>query len=115
MAPSPRGIEIGNGGSKKRIWKVGKELGRGACATVCALNNDDGSSTEFAIKLAPVAEKKTKKANSIQERNEALLHYEQLIYQTQFQDLQGKIIPSLPTAAKEPPIAGEASGTSCYK
>ena len=111
MATSPRGITIGNAVNRKRTWKVGKELGSGACATVCALLNDDGSSTEFAIKLAPVPQKKTKKGNTPEEKNADLLHYEQLIYQTQFQGLQGTVIPSLPNPTNGPPISGEESGT----
>jgi hypothetical protein len=114
MVASPRGIEIGNGpASKRRIWKVGKELGRGACATVCALTNQDGSSTEFAIKLAPCRNNnnnKTKKKLTPEEANADLLNYEQRIFKTQFPRLQGTVIPSLPKGQKEPPDYGYESG-----
>lgn len=112
MAPSPVGIEISKG---KRTWKVGKKLGSGACATVCALKSiDNGSSieTDFAVKMAPLAKKKTKKGNSPAELNAKLLYYEQLVYSTQFRPLQGNFIPTTPSASsKDPPIYGDENGT----
>lgn len=102
MAPSPVGIEIGS------KWKVGKKLGTGACATVCALNKVGGGTTEFAVKLAPLPKRKTKNGKSLEEKNVSILNYEQMIYQTQFQSLQGTIIPSLPD--RNPPISGESNG-----
>ncbi len=111
MAP-PVGIEISKG---KRKWKIGKVLGSGACATVCALKYiKDGSTseTDYAVKLAPLAKKKTKKGNSIEEMNAKLLYYEQLVYTTQFRTLQGIFIPSAPSSSpKDPPIYGDESGT----
>ena len=112
MTPSPVGIEISKG---KRKWKVGKMLGSGACATVCALKSiDNGRSneTEFAVKMAPLAKKKTKKGNSPDEMNVKLLYYEQLVYTTQFRTLQGDFIPSVPnqSSSKDPPAYGEENG-----
>ncbi|VEU34511.1 unnamed protein product [Pseudo-nitzschia multistriata] len=112
MAPSPVGIEISKG---KRKWKVGEILGHGACATVCSLGKiENGTCTEtnFAVKLAPLPVKKTKKGNSPQEMNAKLLYYEQMIYTTQFRGLQGKLIPNVPNLSnsRDPPIYGDESG-----
>jgi hypothetical protein len=117
MAPSPVGIEISKG---KRKWKIGKMLGSGACATVCALKSmdSDGRSneTDFAVKVAPLPKKKTKKGNSPDEMNAKLLYYEQLVYTTQFRQLQGSQIPSVPSASsKDPPLYGDEKGTLFYK
>lgn len=111
MAPSPVGIEIHNG---RNIWKVGRILGKGACATVCSLNRIDSSGsneTEFAVKLAPLPKKKTKKGNSVEETNVKLLYYEKLVYTTQFQSLQGRFIPYVPqSSSKVPPVYGDVNG-----
>ena len=111
MAPSPVGINISKG---KRKWRVGKVLGNGACATVCELKSIDNgkcNETEFAVKLAPIPKKKTKKGNSPEETNDKLLYYEQMVYNTQFQSLQGSFIPIVPTAAsKNPPSNGIENG-----
>mmetsp|Transcript_57968 Transcript_57968/g.64786 ORF Transcript_57968/g.64786 Transcript_57968/m.64786 type:complete len:586 (-) Transcript_57968:1179-2936(-) len=113
MELSPVGIEITNG---SRQWKVGKILGKGACATVCSLNRIDSSDnscneTEFAVKLAPLPKKKTKKGNSVEETNEKLLYYEHLVYNTQFQSLQGTFIPNVPkSSSKVPPVYGNVNG-----
>jgi hypothetical protein len=112
MAPSPVGIEISKG---KRKWKVGKMLGSGACATVCALKSiENGSSneTDFAVKVAPLPKKKTKKGNSPDEMNVKLLYYEQLVYTTQFRCLQGNFIPRVPnsSSSKDPPVYGDQNG-----
>lgn len=117
MAQSPVGIEISKG---KRKWKIGKVLGSGACATVCALkymNSGICEETDYAVKLAPLAKKKTRKGNSPEEMNEKLLYYEQLVYTTQFRSLQGVFIPSAPSASsKDPPIYGDEKGKqSCFE
>lgn len=107
MAP-PKGIEIYKGKTAK--WRVGKNLGTGACAAVHSLEEIEGSSTEWAIKLAPLPKKKTKKASSPEEVNVRLLHHEGVMYINQFQDLQGSYVPRLPPY-KGPPSNGEAEGT----
>ena len=112
MAPkqnknSPVGIEIAKGPRKPFQWKVGKSLGCGACAAVHELVTVDGAPTEFAIKLAAVPEKRTKKGSSQAEVNERLIDFERLLYQNQFPDLQGTNIPTLPSG-KGPPASGEA-------
>jgi hypothetical protein len=60
-------IEIRKGRNPK--WRVGKLLGSGACATVHLLEEMDGSPTGFAIKVAPIPKKMTKKRNSMEEVN----------------------------------------------
>ena len=112
MAPSPVGIEISKG---KRKWKIGKILGSGACATVCSmkvLDNGRGEDTSFAVKLAPLPKKTTRKGNSPAEINAKLLYYEQLVYTTQFRSLQGEFIPRVPnsSSSKDPPVYGEENG-----
>eukprot|EP00536_Pseudo-nitzschia_multiseries_P005504 jgi/Psemu1/12707/gm1.12707_g len=122
---SPVGLEIVKG---KRRWKVGSVLGRGACATVCSLEKVRSSSSQsqsqsqqqqsllpafrFAIKLAPLPTKTTKKGNSRDETNAKLLYYEQMIYTTQFRSLQGSILPRVPnfSAPSDPPLYGDANG-----
>ena len=106
MAKSPVGIEIYKG--KQPKWKVGKQLGTGACATVHQLDNIDGSPTEFAIKLAPLPKKITKKQNSKEETNQRLLSFENTVYHNQVQDLQGTFVPKLPPS-KGPPAHGTAA------
>ena len=112
MISSPVGIEISKG---KRKWKIGEILGSGACATVCSMKAiDDGGckETNFAVKLAPIPSKTTRKGNSPTETNVKLLYYEQLVYTTQFRSLQGVFIPRVPnsSSSKDPPIYGEESG-----
>jgi hypothetical protein len=101
MAP-PTGIMIG------KKWKVGKKIGTGACAVVCDLQTTDGDATTYAVKLARIPERTTKNGKSKGEMDISLLNYEQMIYQTQFQDLQGSMIPMLP--ASGPPVTGESEG-----
>ena len=100
---SAAGVAIG------KKWKAGKKIGSGACAVVYDLVTTDGRSTDYVVKMTPVPKKKTKKNGKTKEEIDAsLLHYEQLVYQTQFQRLQGKTIPSIPFAG--PPITGESGG-----
>jgi hypothetical protein len=107
MAPSPVGIELLKGSKPK--WRVGKELGSGACATVHLLEEIDGTPTELAIKLTPIPTKKTKKQNSIEEVNSSRLYFEHVVYHNQFQDVQGTFIPKL-APYKGPQPHGEAGG-----
>ena len=108
MAPKlPVGIELLKGKTPK--WRVGKELGSGACATVHLLEEIDGTATEWAIKLAPIPKKKTKKGNSTEEVNDRILYHESVMYQNQFQDLQGIYVPKLPPF-NGPPTSGETEG-----
>jgi hypothetical protein len=106
MGPTPVGIEIRRGNAK---YRVGQQIGKGACAAVYTLNDaEDNKATEFAVKIASLPTKTTKKGNSPEERNAALLHYEQLVYQTQFVGLQGRFIPSVPS--KGPPVTVDTNG-----
>ena len=111
MAPLV-GMEIRNGSAK---FKVGNQIGSGACASVYELKDASGQVTEYAVKVAPIAVKKTKKGNSLAEKNEALLHYEQLIYNTQFVSLQGKYIPSLPASNGPPRYLPDHNGKPTQK
>jgi len=108
MAPSAKGVEILKGSKAK--WKIGKMLGRGACATVYSLDTIDGDPTEYAVKVVPMPIKKTKKQNSELETNARLLHFEHLVYSNMLQDIRGIYVPKLPFSAKEPPSQGEADG-----
>jgi len=99
---STTGVAVG------KKWKAGKKIGSGACAVVYDLVTTDGRSTDYVVKMTPVPKKKTKNGKTKEEIDASLLHYEQLIYQTQFQSLQGKTIPSIPFAG--PPITGESGG-----
>jgi pSer/pThr/pTyr-binding forkhead associated (FHA) protein len=108
MASSALGIEIRKGSNPK--WRVGKKVGSGACATVHALEEIDGTATEFAIKLAPIPVKTTKKKNSEAEINATRIYYEHVVYRNQFQDILGEYLPNLPSYSKGPPSHGEAGG-----
>jgi hypothetical protein len=110
MAPpsvaSARGIEIGK---NTRRWKVGEKLGSGACATVHTLQTLEGAPTEYAVKIAPLPMKTTKKQNAPAEVNDRYLAHEAMLYQTQFPHLQGTIVPNLPSG-KGPPVTGIVEG-----
>ena len=106
MAP-PVGIKLKK--SKNPKWKVGKKIGAGACASVHELLELDGTATDFAIKLAPLPTKTTRKQNSPAEVNARLLYFEQLMYNNQFPDMCGKTIPKLPPYGG-PPVQGEEEG-----
>lgn len=108
MAPSATGVEILKGSKAK--WRVGRKLGSGACAAVHTLEEADGTPTEFAIKLAPLPKKITKKKNSVDEVNARTLYYEHVVYRNQFQDILGIYVPNLPSYGKAPPSNGEAGG-----
>ena len=107
--PPPEGIQIYKGQTAK--WRVGKKLGSGACAAVHSLEEIDGPSTatEWAIKLAPLPTKTTKKGSSPAEVNARLIHHESVMYQNQFQDLRGIFLPRLPPY-QGPQPSGEANG-----
>ena len=108
MAPSSAvGIEIRKGNTAR--WRVGAKLGSGACASVHLLQDAEGDETEFAIKLTPLPKKTTKKQNSQDEVNARMLYFEHVMYQNQFQDIQGTYIPELPPY-KGPPSYGESDG-----
>lgn len=112
MAPSPEGTEIVR--NKRAKFVVGKKLGSGACATVHELKDSNGVPTKYAIKIAPLPQKKSKKGKTEEEMNAQLIFYEQLIYQNQLAQLCGTYIPSLPNSLikEEPPVYGEENGTS---
>jgi len=112
MAP-PVGLIIGGEKPRNPTWRIGKEAGKGACASVHFLENVDdsnrSSSCSFCIKVAPLPVKTTKKKTSIPERNVRLLNHEEAIYRNQLPDYQGYIIPKLPPFVG-PPVSGEVDG-----
>ncbi|KAG7352891.1 protein kinase domain containing protein [Nitzschia inconspicua] len=109
MSPSPSEIEIVRNRNK---FTVGKKIGSGSCAAVYELKDSTGQPTKFAIKVAPLPKKKTKKENSVEEINAQMLSYESMVYQTNFSELQGQFIPSIPDSMtkSDPPVNGEANG-----
>lgn len=113
MAPSttgPVGIELYKGSKAK--WRVGRELGSGACATVHGLEEIDGTTTEYAIKLTALPSKATKKGKSKEEIQASALYFENLIYTNHVQDIQGTFVPKLPPYGKGPPTYGDEEGAS---
>ena len=114
MAP-PVGLIIESG---KNQWKVGKEVGTGACASVHLLqeanSNNSNSDTDWVIKIAPLPTKITKNRKTLPERNAHLIYYEELMYQSQFNEFQGDILPRLPAGGKEPPSKGQDNGYTYF-
>ena len=111
MAP-PEGLIVGGDGSsssRKPQWKVGKRIGEGACASVHVLLDNNDQDTSYVIKIVPLPSKTTRKKATIPERNARLLHYEELVYKTQFSNYQGWIIPKL-SPYIGPPSYGEVDG-----
>jgi hypothetical protein len=94
MVPSPIGIEI------FKHYRVGPKIGNGACATVHELLDKNGIPTEFAIKVAPLPKKVTKKRNSPDEMNASLIYHEQNLYQNHFGKIRGIFIPMIPPQVK---------------
>lgn len=86
---------------------VGRKIGNGACAVVYELNDAQGNSTDFAIKVTPEA-KKTAKPPLLEVQNASLLNYERMVYQNHFAGIQGKLIPSIPS--KGPPVMSNVNG-----
>ena len=104
---SPEGLIIagGNDTNRKAQWKIGKRVGEGACASVHLLDNMDGSSSGFVVKIVPVPTKTTKQGKSPEETNARLLNHEALMYQNQLPEYQGYIIPKMPPYIGPPPRA----------
>lgn len=111
MAP-PVGLIIESG---KNQWKVGKEVGAGACASVHLLQEaNSNNSSDWVIKIAPLPTKITKNRKTLPERNAHLIYYEELMYQSQFNEFQGDILPRLPAGTKEPPSKGQDNGYTYF-
>lgn len=115
---SPVGLIISSG---KHQWKVGKEVGSGACASVHLLqevHNGNGaksksnntSTSSWVVKIAPLPTKITKQRKTPPERNAHLIYYEELMYQSQFVEFQGDILPRLPAGGHQPPSKGQGDG-----
>jgi hypothetical protein len=104
MVPSPVGIEIA------KHYRVGRKIGSGACANVYELLDRYGKPTEFAIKMAPLPKKVTKKRNSPDEMNASLIYHEQNLYQNHFGQIRGKYIPNIPSEVQL--VYGDTNGKS---
>ena len=113
MAP-PVGIIIVRDAAHKLKWKIGKEVGSGACAAVHLLHDEQQSKTsdcQWVVKLAPLPKKITKAGKSLSEVNANLIDFERQMYQNQFIEYQGDILPHLPSSSSDnPPVTGEQDG-----
>lgn len=104
---SPKGLTLG---TKKHAWRIGKQLGSGACGAVHVLESSS-SSEKRAIKLAtlpPTSSNKRSKAYKEQNHNCSLLSYEALQYQNQLVSLRGKMIPDV--GGKGLQVTGDLEG-----
>lgn len=110
---SPVGLIIG-GGSSKQQWKVGKQIGSGACASVHLLKAPDGKESGFVVKVASLPTKITKKKTTIPERNARLLYKEAQIYQNMFSNYRGSILPKAPSYVG-PPQTGDVDGKPGFR
>jgi hypothetical protein len=107
MVSSPVGHEIA------KHYRVGPKIGSGACATVYELLDRNGNPTEFAVKMAPLPKKVTKKKNSPEETNASLIYHEQNLYQNHFGTIRGKYIPMTPSDLRL--VHGTTNGKSRAK
>lgn len=86
-------------GSAKNTWRIGKELGAGACGSVHALHNDNNKeSSLYAVKVVELPAKKAapKKKKSPLEIMAGLLSYEVMVYKGVLSSIRGKYIPEIP-------------------
>ena len=119
----PTGILIG---PPAKAWRVGRELGRGACGSVHEISRDTGTSTasssksDFVVKIATLppasatAAKSKKRKKTPQERNADLLYQENVYYRNVLNDLRGTVVPEVPHPGEGgPPGYGDIDGKSC--
>ena len=118
----PTGILIG---PPSKPWRVGRELGRGACGSVHDIGRVGSStpSSAFVVKIATLpaaaasasstAKKRKKKTPA--ERNADLLYQENVYYRNVLNDLRGAVVPEVPHAGEGgPPGYGDLDG-ECSK
>ena len=108
---SPEGLVLGN---PRHLWRVGRQLGSGACGSVHELSNTLGD--RYAIKLArnpPPGSSRSKKKDKELRRNANLLHYEHIIYTAHVPHLGGDMIPSLPPHSSGFASYGDLEGWFC--
>ena len=116
-AAGPTGILIG---PPSKPWRVGRELGRGACGSVHDIGRVGSSpSSAFVVKIATLpaaavaasstAKKRKKKTPG--ERNADLLYQENVYYRNVLNDLRGAVVPEVPHAGEGgPPGYGDLDG-----
>ena len=86
-------------GSAKNTWRIGKELGAGACGSVHTLHNGNNKECSlYAVKVVELPAKKAapKKKKSHQEIMAGLLSYEVMVYKGVLSSIRGKYIPDVP-------------------
>ena len=117
-AAGPTGILIG---PPSKPWRVGRELGRGACGSVHDIGRVGSSrpSSAFVVKIAtlPAAAStaKKRKKKTPEERNADLLYQENVYYRNVLNDLRGAVVPEVPHAGEGgPPGYGDLDG-ECSK
>jgi len=128
-AANPTGLLIG---PPSRPWRVGQELGRGACGSVHEIARDGGaaaasagssqSNGRFVVKIAPLpvtatAANKTarKRKKTPQERNADLLYQENVYYRNVLNDLRGTVVPEVPHPGEGgPPGYGDVDGEAFF-
>ena len=116
-AAGPTGILIG---PPSKPWRVGRELGRGACGSVHDIGRVGSSrpSSAFVVKIAtlpPAAASastaKKRKKKTPEERNADLLYQENVYYRNVLNDLRGAVVPEVPHAGEGgPPGYGDLDG-----
>ena len=120
-AAGPTGILIG---PPSKPWRVGRELGRGACGSVHDIGRVGSSpSSAFVVKIATLpaaavaasSTAKKRKKKTPEERNADLLYQENVYYRNVLNDLRGAVVPEVPHAGEGgPPGYGDLDG-ECSK
>lgn len=128
---SPTGTLIG---PPAKAWRVGRELGRGACGSVHEIARDTAASSssssskssksDFVVKIATLppaassaattaARSSKKRKKTPQERNADLLYQENVYYRNVLNDLRGAVVPEVPHPGEGgPPGYGDIDGKS---
>ena len=103
-------------------WKLGPQLGSGACGTVYALHRhsikDSKQNHSFVIKIAPIppstfaSSTSKKRKKTAEEKNADLLFHEHILYLNVLNTLRGSMVPEIPLpgySSSVPPSCGEFS------
>ena len=117
-AAGPTGILIG---PPSKPWRVGRELGRGACGSVHDIGRvgSTSPSSAFVVKIATLpaaaaasaSTAKKRKKKTPEERNADLLYQENVYYRNVLNDLRGAVVPEVPHAGEGgPPGYGDLDG-----
>lgn len=112
-------------GPPAKAWRVGRELGRGACGSVHEIARDASASSSsgksgFVVKIAALppaasatAARSKKRKKTPQERNADLLYQENVYYRNVLNDLRGTVVPEVPHPGEGgPPGYGDIDGKS---